>query len=58
MQKVARAVEPGVLAKHMLRPEDDRIRATDIPERLQAQAALGPSHFDAAECTRSAAGLP
>ncbi len=35
MRKVTEAVEPEVMARAMLRPEDDVIRATDLPEREQ-----------------------
>ncbi|CAL8470742.1 g10284 [Coccomyxa elongata] len=35
IRKVTEAVEPEVMARAMLRPEDDVIRATDLPEREQ-----------------------
>ena len=53
LQRVARAVEPEVLARHMLRPEDDAVRSTDVPERLQMDGITGAPNFimdDCAQC--------
>ncbi|KAK9807078.1 hypothetical protein WJX73_001549 [Symbiochloris irregularis] len=50
LKRVARAVEPEVLARHMLLPSDDIIRSTDLPERLQGPANLSPEHFDIDAC--------
>ena len=34
-RKVTEKIEPGVMAKHFMRPEDEAIRAQDMPERQQ-----------------------
>lgn len=56
MRKVTGAVEPEVMARAMLRPEDDVIRATDLPEREQLRPPVAPDNVDhriCAECAPS-----
>ncbi len=53
MRKVTEAVEPELMARAMLRPEDDVIRATDLPEREQLRPPIpldNPDHRACAEC--------
>ncbi|BDA45673.1 Transcription elongation factor SPT6 [Coccomyxa sp. Obi] len=52
MRKVTEAVEPEVMARAMLRPEDDVIRATDLPEREQLRPliALGSAEHSHRAC--------
>ncbi len=53
LRRVNATVEPGVLASAMLRPEDDAIRAADLPEREQLRAAPAPELPDHDACARS-----
>lgn len=50
MRKVTEAVEPEVMEWAMLRPEDDIIRSTDLPEREQLRKAPPPEHINHREC--------
>lgn len=43
MKKITERVEPEMLARAMLRSEDDVIRTTDIPEREQLRPSPEPS---------------
>jgi hypothetical protein len=52
LRRVNATVEPEVLARAMLRPEDDAIRATDLPEREQLRAAPAPDEADHDACAR------
>ena len=54
LKKVNATVEPEVMARAMLRPEDDAIRATDTPEREQLRSAPAPETVDHDECARCA----
>lgn len=45
-EKLAGKIEPGMMAKHFMRPEDNTIRVTDIPEREQAYRGPDPSNMD------------
>ena len=42
MKRITAKVEPEMLAKAMLRGEDDAIRTTDLPERQQLQPSQDP----------------
>ena len=42
MKKITEKVEPEMLARAMLRSEDDVIRTTDLPEREQLKPSLDP----------------
>ena len=44
--KLAGKIEPGMMAKHFMRPEDNLIRTTDIPEREQLYRGPDPSNMD------------
>jgi hypothetical protein len=52
MNRVVEAIEPELMARHMLRPEDDRVRQTDIPERELMDPLLAPGDFDLASCAQ------
>ena len=45
-EKLAGKIEPGMMAKHFMRPEDNVIRVTDFPEREQAYRGPDPSNMD------------
>ncbi len=51
-QRVNEAVEPETLARAMLRPEDDEVRAVDLPERIQAAPVPMPVDPDWAACAK------
>lgn len=42
-------VEPALMEAHHMLPEDERLRATDAPERLQLQRGREPTSADPAE---------
>ena len=42
MKRITAKVEPEMLARAMLRGEDDTIRTTDLPERQQLQPSQDP----------------
>ena len=42
MKRITEKVEPEMLAKAMLRGEDDDIRTTDLPEREQLKPSPEP----------------
>jgi hypothetical protein len=42
-------VEPALMEAHHMLPEDERLRATDAPERLQLQRGREPAAADPAE---------
>ena len=42
MKRITEKVEPQMLAKAMLRSEDDVIRTTDLPEREQLRPSPEP----------------
>jgi hypothetical protein len=50
MRKVTEAVEPEIMERAMLRPEDDIIRSTDLPEREQLLRAPLPEKVDHKQC--------
>ena len=58
MKRITAKVEPEMLAKAMLRGEDDTIRTTDLPERQQLQPSQDPKDWKdpssnvLAECAR------
>jgi hypothetical protein len=52
MNKVVEAIEPEVMARHMLRPEDDRVRQTDIPERELQEPLLAQGDYDIGACAQ------
>lgn len=54
-RRVNEAVEPELMARAMLRPEDDDIRAVDLPERLQMAPVPLPDDPDWHACARCAA---
>lgn len=46
-------VEPALMERHHMLPEDEALRSTDVPERLQLARGRDLQHFDsaaAAEC--------
>jgi len=45
-EKLAGKIEPGMMAKHFMRPEDNTIRTTDVPEREQAYRGPDPASMD------------
>lgn len=45
-EKLAGKIEPGMMAKHFMRPEDNTIRTTDVPEREQLYRGPDPSNMD------------
>ncbi len=48
-----RQVEPALMERHHMLPEDEALRSTDVPERLQLARGRDLRHFDpaaAAEC--------
>ncbi|KAL3162429.1 hypothetical protein ABBQ32_010098 [Trebouxia sp. C0010 RCD-2024] len=45
-EKLAGKIEPGMMAKHFMRPEDNTIRTTDVPEREQQYRGPDPSNMD------------
>ncbi len=49
MKKITEKVEPEMLAKAMLRGEDDVIRTTDLPEREQLKPSPEPRGWGAAD---------
>jgi len=56
-RRVNEAVEPELMARAMLRPEDDDIRAVDLPERLQMAPVPLPDDPDWHACARCARAL-
>ena len=49
-RKVTEKIEPGVMAKHFMRPEDEAIRAQDMPERQQLATIRLQTAPDWREC--------
>ena len=49
-RKVTEKIEPGVMAKHFMRPEDEAIRAQDMPERQQLATIRLQTTPDWREC--------
>ena len=49
-RKVTEKIEPGVMAKHFMRPEDEAIRAQDMPERQQLATIRLQATPDWREC--------
>lgn len=45
-QKLSERIEPGMMAKHFMRPEDERIRTLDVPEREQTYRGADPQNMD------------
>ena len=45
-EKLAGKIEPGMMAKHFMRPEDNVIRTTDLPEREQTYRGADPANMD------------
>lgn len=45
-EKLAGKIEPGMMAKHFMRPEDNVIRTTDLPEREQTYRGPDPANMD------------
>ena len=45
-EKLAGKIEPGMMAKHFMRPEDNAIRMTDVPEREQTYRGPDPVNMD------------
>lgn len=45
-EKLAGKIEPGMMAKHFMRPEDNTVRTTDVPEREQQYRGPDPSNMD------------
>eukprot|EP00884_Botryococcus_braunii_P001188 jgi/Botrbrau1/1106/Bobra.0162s0007.1 len=52
LKKVRAAIEPQLMARHMLLPEDDRVRQTDIPERELLDPLLKGEPFDIDSCAQ------
>ncbi len=45
-EKLAGKIEPGMMAKHFMRPEDNVIGTTDLPEREQTYRGADPANMD------------
>lgn len=48
-ESVTEQVEPALMEAHHMLPEDERLRTTDAPERLQLQRGRDPVAADSAE---------
>ena len=60
MKKITEKVEPEMLARAMLRGEDDAVRTTDLPEREQLKPSPEPKAcgIDSPMLDACAAGEP
>lgn len=52
MKRVEAAIEPQLMARHMLLPEDDRVRQTDVPERELLDPLLQGDPLDLDACAQ------
>jgi hypothetical protein len=52
LRRVVETVEPELMARHYMLPEDDQIRGLDLPEREQLTRGQDPQDSDLTACAK------